>query len=285
MPWARGGFLGVDAFFVLSGFLITSLLVAEWQRTGTAWLLGAFWARRARRLLPALLLVIGVLAVTAPMLSAGREVGRSCGRRARGALLRRELADDPARRRLLRPDRGTVAPRAHLVARRSRSSSTSSGRCSSVRACSPEASTRLVVALRRCTGVLRPRAVGVHGPAAGYDAMDPGAGLLRDRHPRGEPAHRRRPRGRARAYRPQAARLGDLPAGAPGARPYSLRARCWSWPGPGPHADGGDRWLYRGGLAGARSGRGRVVLAHVMLVPEGWLARLLALAPLVPPRP
>jgi peptidoglycan/LPS O-acetylase OafA/YrhL len=55
-----GGFLGVDTFFVLSGFLITSLLVAEWAARGSLDL-GAFWARRARRLLPALvLLLVGV---------------------------------------------------------------------------------------------------------------------------------------------------------------------------------------------------------------------------------
>jgi len=58
--WARGGFLGVDAFFVLSGYLITSLLFAEWRATGHI-NLSAFWARRARRLLPALfLMMIGV---------------------------------------------------------------------------------------------------------------------------------------------------------------------------------------------------------------------------------
>jgi peptidoglycan/LPS O-acetylase OafA/YrhL len=54
---APGGFLGVDLFFVLSGFLITSLLVGEWETTGGI-ALGRFWVRRARRLVPALLLVL-----------------------------------------------------------------------------------------------------------------------------------------------------------------------------------------------------------------------------------
>lgn len=51
-----GGFLGVDLFFVLSGFLITSLLVVEWRRWGGIDLF-AFWGRRIRRLMPALIVV------------------------------------------------------------------------------------------------------------------------------------------------------------------------------------------------------------------------------------
>ena len=55
--WAGGGFLGVDVFFVLSGFLITSLLLIEFEQAGRLDL-RAFWGRRARRLLPALFLVL-----------------------------------------------------------------------------------------------------------------------------------------------------------------------------------------------------------------------------------
>lgn len=66
-----GGFLGVDVFFVISGFLITSLLLREWEATGRIDLLG-FWRRRARRLLPAVALV--VLVSTSLALSAGRDL-------------------------------------------------------------------------------------------------------------------------------------------------------------------------------------------------------------------
>jgi peptidoglycan/LPS O-acetylase OafA/YrhL len=58
--WLEGGFLGVEVFFVISGYLITLLLVAESQRTGTV-NLREFWIRRARRLLPALwTLLVGI---------------------------------------------------------------------------------------------------------------------------------------------------------------------------------------------------------------------------------
>src|ERR1700759_699927 len=62
VSWSGGGFLGVEMFFVLSGFLITSLLVAEWGRSG-AIALRAFWARRARRLLPALFALVAAIGV------------------------------------------------------------------------------------------------------------------------------------------------------------------------------------------------------------------------------
>jgi peptidoglycan/LPS O-acetylase OafA/YrhL len=57
IDWLPGGFLGVDLFFVLSGYLITSLLLVEWEARNRIDL-RRFWLRRARRLLPALVLVV-----------------------------------------------------------------------------------------------------------------------------------------------------------------------------------------------------------------------------------
>ena len=64
MTWAIGGFLGVEVFFVISGYLITSLLLAEWREGGSIDL-RRFWLRRAKRLLPALFTVIAVTTVVA----------------------------------------------------------------------------------------------------------------------------------------------------------------------------------------------------------------------------
>ncbi len=57
-----GGFFSLDIFYVLSGYLITGLLLGEWARSARI-RLGAFWARRARRLLPALCVVLVVVSL------------------------------------------------------------------------------------------------------------------------------------------------------------------------------------------------------------------------------
>ena len=63
--WLPGGFLGVEVFFVISGYLITLLLLAESEANGTV-SLKQFWLRRARRLLPALwVVVLGVVVFAA----------------------------------------------------------------------------------------------------------------------------------------------------------------------------------------------------------------------------
>jgi len=58
--WLRGGFLGVEVFFVISGYLITLLIMGEDERTGMV-NLKDFWLRRARRLLPALYVMMALL--------------------------------------------------------------------------------------------------------------------------------------------------------------------------------------------------------------------------------
>ncbi|OFO56363.1 acyltransferase family protein [Nosocomiicoccus sp. HMSC059G07] len=58
--WLPGGFLGVDTFFVISGYLITSLLIHEYQSKGSIDLI-AFWIRRIKRLIPAVFFLIGVV--------------------------------------------------------------------------------------------------------------------------------------------------------------------------------------------------------------------------------
>lgn len=62
--WLQGGYLGVEVFFTISGYLITALLITEYERTGRIDLM-AFWKRRANRLLPALGVLLAGVAVLA----------------------------------------------------------------------------------------------------------------------------------------------------------------------------------------------------------------------------
>src|SRR4051794_35048574 len=68
IPYFTGGFIGVNIFYVLSGFLITSILLREREATGRI-RLGRFWLRRVLRLYPALLVVVIAAAIVWPLVS------------------------------------------------------------------------------------------------------------------------------------------------------------------------------------------------------------------------
>src|SRR5215204_2185530 len=74
LSWIPGGFLGVEVFFVISGYLITALLLAEWHQKGTI-NLKDFWLRRARRLLPALYVLLVVTLTYAVVFLPGEVAG------------------------------------------------------------------------------------------------------------------------------------------------------------------------------------------------------------------
>src|SRR5258708_4325801 len=74
VPGAGGGLLGVGVFFTLSGYLITDLLLSHWYRHGDMGL-GTFWIRRARRLLPALFVMLIVVSVWVGLFDASQLAG------------------------------------------------------------------------------------------------------------------------------------------------------------------------------------------------------------------
>jgi len=74
LAWIPGGFLGVEVFFVISGYLITALLLAEWRQRGRIDL-KTFWLRRARRLLPALYVLLLVSLAFAVVFLPGEVAG------------------------------------------------------------------------------------------------------------------------------------------------------------------------------------------------------------------
>lgn len=67
LGWAQEGLLGVGVFFTLSGYPITDLLLGQKETFGTL-RLGNFWLRRARRLLPALFLMLAVVVIWVALL-------------------------------------------------------------------------------------------------------------------------------------------------------------------------------------------------------------------------
>ncbi len=72
--FARGGFLGISSFLTLSGFLLTTLALAEWSQSGRLEL-GRMWESRGRRLFPALLVTIGLVVVLQATLRVGAGPG------------------------------------------------------------------------------------------------------------------------------------------------------------------------------------------------------------------
>jgi peptidoglycan/LPS O-acetylase OafA/YrhL len=74
LAWIPGGFLGVEVFFVISGYLITALLLTEWRQRGRIDL-KTFWLRRARRLLPALYVLLVVILAFAVVFLPGEVAG------------------------------------------------------------------------------------------------------------------------------------------------------------------------------------------------------------------
>lgn len=73
VKWLAGGFIGVDVFFVLSGYLITGLLIREYEQSGRI-LLARFYARRLKRLLPALVVMLVLTAVLTLRLLSNLEI-------------------------------------------------------------------------------------------------------------------------------------------------------------------------------------------------------------------
>ena len=81
-----GGFVGVDVFFVISGFVITGMLLREWSATGRV-SLGAFYVRRFKRLAPALALMVGVTAIVSSLVLSPLGAQQTAAETGAGAML------------------------------------------------------------------------------------------------------------------------------------------------------------------------------------------------------
>jgi peptidoglycan/LPS O-acetylase OafA/YrhL len=264
--WLPGGFLGVDAFFVLSGFLITGLLLAEHRRTGRIRLV-PFWGRRARRLLPALLVVLvavaglGRIILPAPEVAALRQDAfAALGYVANWRMIYRGgdyfTATAPASLLqhtwslgieeqfylvwplLVLLALATRRPRAAVLA---------------VAVAGIAASTWVSETLYR-PGADPGRVY--YGTDARASALLVGCALAAALAGRDLGSGRRR-----------LLALGAVPA---------TTAVAWAW----ARADGGAGWLYRGGLT-LLAGAVAAGLAYLVAAPRGWGARVLSVPPLV----
>ena len=128
--WLPGGFLGVDVFFVISGYLITSLLLSEFRRDGPHRPRAASGCAARGGCCPAVGVLIAVVMVLVAIFDFGRD-RHPARRRARLAGLRRQLVPDP--RATSPTSSSSRGPRCSATSGRwrSRSSSTCSGRSSS----------------------------------------------------------------------------------------------------------------------------------------------------------
>lgn len=116
VPGFSGGYLGVSVFFTLSGFLITSLLAAETEAKGSVGL-GAFYSRRARRLLPASVLLV-VLVMVASVVTDWFDAVADLRSHIIGSLLQMAnwvfLASDGSYQELLQQAAGAASPLEHF---------------------------------------------------------------------------------------------------------------------------------------------------------------------------
>lgn len=264
--WARGGYLGVDSFLVLSGYLITAGLLAEHRRSGRIGL-PAFWARRARRLLPALLVVLVAAALYAAFVALPDE-GRTLRLDALSAL-------------------GFVSNWRFVFSGQGYFGQTSAP--SLLRhtwSLGVEAQLYLLWPVVVVIGLRRRGPGAVAGVAAGLGAASAGLAMLL------APTHGDVSRAyygtdtRAAAFLVGAAVAGTL-AGRPGLRRGVSRAAVATTAVLGAAAtlllwatlSGTSPWLFRGGLPAAAVATAALV-AEVVCAPGGRIARLLSAGPL-----